>query len=63
MTPIKSIPSRRLLALAACLALSCSAWAQEVSAVSLSSVPPDLIEAEPALAVRQPMPFGQVDQA
>ena len=46
MTPIKSIPSRRLLALAACLALSCSAWAQEVSAVSLSSVPPDLIEAE-----------------
>ena len=48
MTPIKSIPSRRLLALAACLALSCSAWAQEVSAVSLDSVPPDLIEADPA---------------
>ena len=51
MTPIKSIPSRRLLALAACLALSCSAWAQEVSAVSLSSVPPDLIEADPAPGV------------
>ena len=51
MTPIKSLPSPRLLALAACLALSCSAWAQEVSAVSLSSVPPDLIEAEPAPGV------------
>ena len=51
MTPIKSLPSPRLLALTACLALSCSAWAQEVSAVSLSSVPPDLIEAEPAPGV------------
>ena len=59
MNPMKHTKTRSLLALALALILSPSAWAQEVSAVSLSSVPPDLIEADPGQDSMQPVDLGQ----